>query len=439
VASDLDSTATNDPPELTATIRGTRAGAIVLVGVAALNLGNAVFHLLAARLLGPSQYGEVVSLVAISGVISLPFGGIQVAVARFVAEDAARGDANALAALVRWVVVWTLALALAVTVVLTALSPIIQHVLGVHRLLPVVLTALYTLPALFATALWGVAQGMQRFGAISASIGIGSISRIVLMVAVIPFGLGVGGVMGATLVGAVIAVVVPFTLILRWLRHPTAGAAQPPRRELIRYAVPVIASTLAITALTNVDLIVAKVSLSSHDAGIYGSASFIGKLLLYLPTTIATVLLPKVASRAAADQDTTEILHASLAVTIGFSLFGTALLVAVPHLVIDATFGSTYSGAVPLIGLFGLAMTAYAALNVMLVYHLGHGKSGMAWLLLGGAATQIGVYGLLHGSLYQLLGVNLGTALTLVLVHELFFERTLPGTVAWAFARLRRA
>ena len=36
-------------------MRGVHAGAIVLVGVLALNLGNYVFHLIAARSLGPAR------------------------------------------------------------------------------------------------------------------------------------------------------------------------------------------------------------------------------------------------------------------------------------------------------------------------------------------------------------------------------------------------
>jgi O-antigen/teichoic acid export membrane protein len=146
---------------------------------------------------------------------------------------------------------------------------------------------------------------------------------------------------------------------------------------------------------------------------------------------VATVLLPKVTSRAAVERDTKEILHASLAVTAMFSLAGTAFLVAVPRLVVEVTFGSKYDGAIPLIGLFGLAMTGYAVLNVQLAYHLGHGRQGMAWLLLGGAAAQLLLYLAIHRSTYQLVGANLATAVGLLVAHEVFFESTVGGSVRW--------
>ena len=65
-------------------------------------------------------------------------------------------------------------------------------------------------------------------------------------------------------------------------------------------------------------MIVTKATLDSTDAGIYGGASIIGRLVLYVPAAIATVLLPKVSSRAELKRETSDILGASIAVTLGF-------------------------------------------------------------------------------------------------------------------------
>jgi O-antigen/teichoic acid export membrane protein len=262
--------------------------------------------------------------------------------------------------------------------------------------------------------------------------------RIALILLLIPLGLGVGGVMGATFVAGAASLVAPFPLVWRWVRRSFVRGRGPTNREVLAYAGPVLGGTLAVTSLTTIDLIVAKLALTSHDAGIYGSASFVGRLLLYLPMPVATVLLPKVTSRAAVARDTEEILFASIAVTAIFSLAGTAVLAGIPHVVIDLTFGAKYGGAAPLVGLFGLAMSVYAVLNVQLAYHLGHGRRGMAWLLLGGALAQLVLYAVVHGSTYQLVGANLATAVVLLLVHELAFQPTLPGAVAWALGRARR-
>jgi O-antigen/teichoic acid export membrane protein len=418
-------------------IRGTRAGLTVLVGVATLNLANALFHLVTARELGPSQYSEVVSLVTLSGLIALPFGGAQLAVARIIADEVARGRTASAADFAARAARVSIATGTALTVMMVCLSPLLQDLLGITRLLPVVLVSLYTLPALVAPVAWGLAQGLQRFAVVAASMGVGAVLRVVLVVALIPFGLGVGGAMGATLLSgiATVAIGAPLAITLIRQRVPSVRSAIS-ANEAVRYFGPVIGGTLAITLLTTTDVLVAKLALSSHDAGIYGSASFIGRLLLYLPMTVATVLLPKVTSRAAAALDTREILSASLAVTGAFSLLGTVVLIVGPKLVIAVTFGSKYDGAIPLVGIFGFAMTVYALLNVQFVWHLGHGRPGMAWLLLGGSALQILTFSLVHGSTYQLVTVNLLTGLALLAVHEVFFESTLIPALGWTRHRI---
>ncbi len=52
---------------------------------------------------------------------------------------------------------------------------------------------------------------------------------------------------------------------------------------------------------------VAKVALPDSEAGLYGAASILGRLILFLPAAAAVVLLPRVASRSALGQETRSI------------------------------------------------------------------------------------------------------------------------------------
>ena len=82
---------------VTREVGGVRAGIIVLIGIAAGNLGNYGFHLASARSLGPASYADVATLAALAGFITLPLVGVQLALARYVAEFAATGDRPAIA------------------------------------------------------------------------------------------------------------------------------------------------------------------------------------------------------------------------------------------------------------------------------------------------------------------------------------------------------
>ena len=431
-----------DPPVAPERIRGTRAGAIVFVGIATANIGNYLFHLISARYLGPVPYGDVAALVAFAGFISLPLGGLQVAAAREVARLSATGQHDVIAGLLRRSLGIAAIAALGLTVILIALSTFLQSAMQIHSLAAVVLTALVIGPAIMTPIVWGTAQGLERFGLLSAAMALGPIVRVAVLVALLVAGFEVAGAMAATLIAATVALAAPLWLLRATIFRAGHRAAHFPYRRAAKRLAPVVVGILAITSLTTLDVIVAKGSLPGEDAGIYGGASLIGRVILYLPTAaVVTVLLPKVSARVAQHQESVSLLNASLLVTGVFVAAATACYALVPRLVVDIAFGSSFKEAVPLLWLFAAAMSAYSILNVLLFYHLACGVADMSWLLLAGAALEVVGFALFHESARQLLGVSIATAAALLVTHELVIDRSLTRAARHAVgltrARLR--
>ena len=207
------------------------------------------------------------------------------------------------------------------------------------------------------------------------------------------------------------------------------SARRVTRSEAARSLSPVLLGLLAMAALTSVDVVVAKIALTGHEAGIYGSASLVGRVILYLPAAIITVLLPRVAARAADQIKTTDILRRSVVVTVTFCTIATVVYAAAGSLIVRIAFGSEYADAAGLLWLFGVAMTGYALLNVLLIYHLGHDRSAFAWLLVFGALVQIGLFLAVHGSAQQLVVVDIVVAAGLLVGHELLTRGLLVRTL----------
>jgi O-antigen/teichoic acid export membrane protein len=412
-------------------MRGIRAGAIVLGGVLALNVGNYAFHLISARTLGTVRYGDLATLIAISGLIALPLGGVQVWAARYVAHYVASGDTDAAHWFVRRALLYTTAGGSVATVAMLSLSWPLKDALGIASIAAVALTALTVFPAATSPITWGLAQGLQRFGLVTAIYASGAVARVVLVVAAFAAGLQVGGAMLATLASMLVALGLPLWVLRSWLRPAPATSRRVTRSEAARSLVPVLLGLLAIAALTSVDVVVAKVALPEHEAGIYGSASLIGRVILYLPAAIITVLLPRVAARAADSLETTDILRRSVLVTVGFCTLSTLVYAVAADPIVRVAFGSEYLDAVGLLWLFGVAMTGFALLNVLLIYHLAHGQNRVAWLLATGALVQVALFLVVHGSARELLAVDIGVAAALLLGHELLTR----GTLVRAFAR----
>jgi O-antigen/teichoic acid export membrane protein len=410
-------------------VRGVRAASIVAVGIATANVGNYLFHFVTARTLGPAQYADVATLVALAALISFPLAGIQYAVARYVAGFAGVGDDTSNAGLFRTSVAKGVTWGTILTIVFVGCSWPLQHLLNVQSLSAVVLTTLATAPAVLTPIVLGLVQGLQRFQLFAVSLAAGPCSRVILVSVLLAAGLGVSGAMAASLIAMVVGLIVPFVPARDWLRRGRGIGSPIAKGDAARYVVPVMIGVLSITALTTSDVIAAKVAFPKETAGLYGSASLIGRVILYLPAAIVMVLLPKVSARTAAGRQTIDVLARSLFVTAAFGIAAIAVYAVAPNLLVFIAFGSGFRQAAGYLWLFAIAMSTYAMLNVLLAYHLGRGVGRFSWILFAGAIVQPMLFVAFHDSPRQLLAVDIAVAVALLVLHELLIESTLlPAT-----------
>ena len=406
---------------------GLQAGAIVFIAVGAANVCNYLFHLFSARSLGPSSYGDVATLAGVIGIVILPLGGAQVFVARHVAGQGAKGYELNHGNYVSGFAGAMLVAGCSLTVILLAASPLIEKWLSIGSITAVVLAMLVTLPSFLTPVMIGAAQGRHLFMLVGVALFAPAAIRVVLTASALWAGLGVSGTMAATFVGALIAVGIPFLA----LRGGLLGSWRPrlPRTELVAL-LPVIAGMLAIALLTTDDLVAAKVAFTPHEAGLYGGASLIGRVILYLPVAIVTVLLPSVSARVSAGQSTTSLLTNSLLATGAVCVVLTIFYTAFPQLIVRIAFGAKYEGAASLLWLFAIAMSLYSLLNVVLVYRLGHHETRTSWVLLGGAVVQALIFIAFHSSPRELLAASITVGAVLLAISTVLPRRSsmAPGS-----------
>ena len=324
-----------------------RAGAVMLVGVAAVNGGNYLFHLIAARDLGPRNYGDLVALLTLAALVSLPLAALQVVVSRYVARFTAVGDAPHANRLNRRIVSGTVVFSLVALALICALTPLIQQWLSIASASAVIVTSLLILPSALTPVVWGIAQGLQRFTLLALSMTVGTVARIAALVAFIVAGLSTWSAVTATLVGMTVSMVVPFVPLRGWFRRPasTTRSGEDGVESLLRATAPAALALLAFTSLTQADVLAANAAFGDTTSGIYSAASLIGRVILYLPAAVVAVLLPKVAARAASNRSTVDILGSSLLATFAFCALSTLVYAVIPRTIVNIAFGAKYEAA----------------------------------------------------------------------------------------------
>ena len=384
------------------------SGLMLAAAVGLANALNAVFQFGLARILARGEYSLLAALFAVVLIGAVPPLAFQATTARTVASSLAEGretDAGAyLLGILRAVLVWTAAL-LALTLVLVPIGA----ALGLAHPLAIGATAATVAIALVIPVVWGGLQGANRFRDLAGATLLFAGSRLAVGLVIGAAGGGVGvvmlGVAGATALTAAVSV-----LPLRGLLGYTGWRSLVGREKLA--TLPNAAAAVGLTALTALatsDLLVAKLAFPSAQAGDYAAASVGARVLLLIPIAVTTVLFPRVAILRDRERERAHLLAGLAAVGITAAV-ATALLWTLAKPLIDITFGSKYDHASSWLGPLSLAMALYALATVYLYHFLSLGRSRFALVVAGLLVAQLAIFGALHGSPRELIGVQIGVS-----------------------------
>lgn len=268
-----------------------RSTAGIAIAMAVMNIGTYAFQLVAARMLGPSQYGAVASMMALLMVLSVVQLGLQATAARRIAADP--GD---VAAIERTVLTTTWRASLLLGVLAVAAAPAVWKLLRLDGILPALLLGLCVVPVTAMGGQAGVLQGERRWLPLSVLYLAAGVPRIVI-----------GGgflLVSATETSAMLGVLVgawfPVAVGAWALRHrpgaPATAHDAVVRRDVLRETVASSLALLAFVALSSLDVVVARSVLDQHDAGLYAGGLIVTKAVLFLPQFAVIILFPSMST-----------------------------------------------------------------------------------------------------------------------------------------------
>jgi O-antigen/teichoic acid export membrane protein len=408
---------TAPPAERPAGPGAVRGGALLLAAMAVSIGGTYLFYLASGRVLGPSDYGELATLIALVTLASLPFTAVQNALSRDVSGLIARGEPveadRLVGATLRAGAIATAALVALFLVLMVPLADLL-HLGSVGQIgLAVVAIA----PAVLFPILLGDLQGLQQFPRLAIGTAAPAVIRLVLFGIAVAVGWRLYGALAAMAIAAFLGLAAP-AWWRRDLGHSLRAARDVPIRPFLVALVPVLVAILGVTALTNVDLLLVKARLTSEDAGIYGAAGAFAKVGFFLPSAIVAVVFPRVAARRATGRETEDILGRILLVTAGFCVLLFLLYAGIGTPAVRLTYGEKFAEAGDLLWLFGLGMTCFSLANVLASYHLSRHDNRFAWLIAAAAVCQPIALALVPGHLRTFLWANAGIGLALLVAHE---------------------
>ena len=339
-----------------------RSGTSLAFSISIANVATYAFTVLAARVLGPHEYGALAALLAgilVVGVVQL---GLQATAARRVsAEPEHRAEIEHEIIRVGW------RAALGLGVCLLALSPLVERLLRLDGVVTAVWLAVAAVPLTLMGAQSGILQGERRWAALS----------LVYLAVGIPR-LALGGVFiawrpdqTAAIAGVALAAMCPAAVGWWALRSGErfvpavvdSGDRRHPTRDILGEVAHSSQALLAFFALSNADIVVARHSLDPQRAGLYAAGLILTKAMLFLPQFVIVVAFPLMSTESGRGP----ALRRSLLLVGVLGAVGVMAVYFFRRLALVFVGGSAYSEVSGRLWLFALLGTILSMLQ-LLVY-----------------------------------------------------------------------
>ena len=137
-------------------------------------------------------------------------------------------------------------------------------------------------------------------------------------------------------------------------------------KNIIYFIVPAGLTIFAFSTLSNIDIVIVKNLFSETETGIYSSASIIGKIALFLPGILTSILFPQVLANEKNQKSSLNLLFTAIGLTTILSGSFTLASFLFPEIIIKILFGSKYIQASTLLPSVALAMSSLAVLNILM-------------------------------------------------------------------------
>ncbi len=404
-----------------------RGSAAIAVAMAVMNVTTYGFTILAARLLGPAEYGALAAVMGLLLVVNVLSLGLQATGARRV--SAAPGD---LATIEREVMATSYSSALTLGLLMLVATPLVTATLNLDSWAAAALIGVTAVPLTVMGGQAGILQGERRWGPLAGiylAVGLGRMGFGVAALLVEPNTLG--AMIGVT-VGAFAPALIGWWALRhpdrRGARHAPAAPAAPPvgrwaRGGVLRETLQNSYALLAFFALSNADVIIARSTLDEHQAGLYAGGLILTKAVLFLPQFVVVIAFPSMSSQNAGRR--MHLLSLSLVLAIGaVTVVGIAVLSSIAVVFIG---GSEYADLQGRLWAFALIGTLLAMLQ-LLIYNIVARQRQRAVLLVWGALATLVLAAPFVSSLTFLLTV-------VVLVDTTLFVVLLVRSLAPSYQR----
>ena len=405
----------------------TKQSLIVFTATMVVNICNYLYQIFIGRALGPEEFGIFGALFAIFYLTGIITSTVQSGVSYFVSRYKTENKTNQINSFLRQLIIKSVLFGIIGFAIFVLISPFIASFLNITNISPIIIVGTVFLFTFTLPVTLGGLQGLQYFKKLSLINLATAFGKLGFGIILILAGFGIYGALGAVSLGYFLAIVFALYTMRNFLSNKNNKNDEETYNfsEFLYYSIPLIIIIFCLNVPSNLDVIIVKHFFSDYEAGLYVSASVLGKMVLFVSSAIIIVMFPKVAELGILHQDTRPLLNRSLLYTGILSGSVTAVFVFFPEIVCFL-FGKAYIEAKTLIVIYSIMMFMLSLTTVIAQYSLAIKKLKFCIILCTFTIAEMITIWFIHGSL-------IGIAIILMIINSILLVISYLTVYSWRY------
>ncbi len=341
---------------------------ILVVMIVFANLLNYIFQVSMARVLGPADYGILAVLMSIIYIFLIPNEAIQTVITKYTSVFNVNNNLGKIKDLLIRSMKKGLLAALLVLIIYFVLGFFLASFLKINLSL-ILLTGLFIFIVFTMPILRGILQGRKKFYGLGINMVIEAILKVILALIFIWIGWKVYGAMLAVIAASSIAVLLVLLSIKEIL---SAKREREEFSNLYSQSLPIIIAMFSIVLMYSIDIILARRFFSPQIAGEFAFVSLIGKVIVFVSSSIGKALFPLSAEEFEKGNKSESLLKKAVLMVIPMIIVSLLLYLVAPEFIIKLlSLGSTqYLGGASILFILGLSYSLISLTNIIVLYKL---------------------------------------------------------------------
>lgn len=397
---------------------------IIFVGSVFGNAGNYIFNLAMGRLLPVSEYGILLSIISVIGVLSVFQSAITNIFAKFSAKFVASNDNSSLNALRITGLKTVLLVSFGFFILLLISTSFVKTFLHLDNFLYWLLSSIALSLSILCAFTVGILQGQLRFLFLSLINIAGVVSKLFIGIGLVTIGTGVSGGIAGFIGYYLITFLVALPFVFKKLKKANKLKEDIFLSDFKKYTLPFIIASVGITFLLNGDVILARHFLNPVMAGQFAALSLMGKAIFYITMPIYFVFFPLIAQKKERKENLLNTLALASFIIVGASVMLSMIYFLVPNLIVNVFFpGADYAATIPYLGVFSLYILVFSLCFLLNSFFLSSGKLGVWIIDLFSAFLFVILFSMFHEGFGQIITVLFANSFLLLILLCIYYSR----------------